>query len=84
MQGNVQIRRNEDLDHAIAGAKYRSVGDGANAWGRKNSGCNISPLVAATAGLWAFEQKKKSRMVNLFCDTCGGVVGDCGHEPVGD
>ncbi|HEY9413506.1 MAG TPA: hypothetical protein VIQ30_02000, partial [Pseudonocardia sp.] len=41
------------LDSAIAGAKTRPLGD-AVAWGRKQSGIDIGPLVAATLARWAF------------------------------
>lgn len=36
------------LSGAVSAARKRDVGDGAFAWGRKNSQTNIAPLVAAT------------------------------------
>ncbi|MFF5988149.1 terminase large subunit domain-containing protein [Prauserella flavalba] len=41
------------LNAAIAGARTRPLGD-AWAWARKNSACDISPLVAATVARWAY------------------------------
>ena len=37
---------------ALDGAVKRTVGDGGEAWGRKNSGVDISPLVACTLAHW--------------------------------
>lgn len=50
----VSVRRNADLDAAVAGAAKRPVGD-AWVWGRKPSRVDICLLVAASAGLWAYE-----------------------------
>jgi hypothetical protein len=47
IDGNVQIRRNEVLDIAAAGARRRTAGD-AWLWARKDGDCDISPLVALT------------------------------------
>lgn len=41
------------LRDAIRGAKPRTIGDGASAWGRRQSSVNIAPLVASTLGLGA-------------------------------
>jgi phage terminase large subunit-like protein len=47
------LRHTEDprLAIAVAGAEKRPVGD-AWAWGRKQSNCDISPLVAASFAVW--------------------------------
>lgn len=62
----VQVRSNRDLDAAVAGAAKRPVGD-AWAWGRKSSKVDISLLVAASLGLWAFQHPttKKFRIASL-------------------
>lgn len=52
MEGKVRIRHHPKLDEAVAGAAKRTVGD-AWAWTRKSASADISPLVAATAALWA-------------------------------
>lgn len=44
-----------DLRAAVKGASKRPLGDGAFAWGRRNSTVDISPLVAATLAYWGFE-----------------------------
>lgn len=54
MDRGFAIRRDRKMDDAAAGAAKRSVGD-AWAWTRKNASADISPLVAATLGLWAAE-----------------------------
>ncbi len=77
--GAVTVRTNEDLDRAVSAAVKRPVGD-AYAWGRKSSLADISLLVAATAALWGQSQKQKIQMVNMFCETCGAVRGDCSHD----
>jgi hypothetical protein len=43
----IKVRYHNVLDQAVAGATRRSVGD-AWAWGRRQSGVDISPLVAVT------------------------------------
>lgn len=53
IEGRFRVRSNSDLDRAVAGAAKRDVGD-AWTWARKNSSVDISLLVAATLGLWAF------------------------------
>lgn len=45
----------QELDQAIAGAKKRSIGDGAYAFGRKVSTVDITPLVAVTLARWGNE-----------------------------
>lgn len=44
-------RGEPEFTAAVAGARRRSVGDG-HKWSRKDSTVDISPLVAATVGLW--------------------------------
>lgn len=41
-----------DVRNALDGAVRRDVGDGGWAWGRRNSGTDISALVAATLAHW--------------------------------
>jgi len=43
----------QDLAAALDGGAKRPIGDGAWGWGRKNSGADISPLVACTLAFWA-------------------------------
>lgn len=52
IESSVAIRQNPDLDAAAAAAVRRQVGD-AWVWGRKTSRMDVSPLVAASVGLWA-------------------------------
>jgi phage terminase large subunit-like protein len=55
-----------EVTAAIDGAVKRPVGDGLWAWGRKNSGVDISPLVAITLALWGAQKKPaKSRFVSF-------------------
>jgi hypothetical protein len=42
---------------AIGGAVRREIGEGMWAWGRRKSGTDISPLVAATGALWLLAQE---------------------------
>lgn len=58
-----------ELAAAIKGAVKRPLGD-AWAWSRKNSGVDISPLVAVTLALWGYhahqpEPKAAPRLINL-------------------
>ena len=59
---NIRVRANLDLDRAVAGAAKRPVGD-AFAWGRKNSDCDVSLLVAASAAAW---RQSHRRPVGVF------------------
>ena len=45
-----------ELSTAVLGAKTRPLGD-AWAWGRRSTGTDISPLVAATLARWAYEAR---------------------------
>lgn len=49
-EGDAALRHLGDpvLDMAVSLGRKRDVGDGGWAWGRKNSGANIAPLVAVT------------------------------------
>lgn len=51
MDGTLKVHRHPKLDDAAAAAAKRQVGD-AWAWTRKRTAADISPLVAATLGLW--------------------------------
>lgn len=48
----------EELRAAVKGAAQRSLGD-SWAWSRKNSGVDITPLVASTLALWGGLQERK-------------------------
>jgi hypothetical protein len=54
IESKFRVRANADLDRAVAGAAKRAVGD-AWTWGRKSSSVDISLLVAASLGLWSFQ-----------------------------
>jgi hypothetical protein len=45
---------------AIASAETRVVGDGGQAWSRKDSESDITPIVAATLASWALNKKRRS------------------------
>lgn len=52
VEGKCKVRPHVDLDAAVGGAAKRIVGD-AWAWTRRNSDCDITPLVAVTIARWA-------------------------------
>lgn len=45
---------------AIASAETRVVGDGGQAWSRKDSESDITPIVAATLANWALGKKRRN------------------------
>jgi phage terminase large subunit-like protein len=49
-------RDQKDLNDALACAVTRPVGDGGQAWGRKASSGDISPLVAVTNAAWGLRK----------------------------
>jgi len=51
----IRVKRAVAFDTAVAGASRTFVGD-AWKWVRKNSSTDITPLVAATVGLWAVRE----------------------------
>lgn len=51
---SLRHRDQDDLNVALAGATVREIGDAGKAWGRRASGTDIAPLVAATEALWGF------------------------------
>ena len=55
VSGRLRHRDQASLNAAVAGAVRRSAGD-AWRWNRKNSSCDISPLVAVTLALAASDQ----------------------------
>ena len=65
MQGDLVVAHNTDLDNAVAGAAKRNTGGDAWTWGRRSSSTDISLLVAASAGVWAFTQRFKPKIVNM-------------------
>jgi hypothetical protein len=54
---NVRHRDQAQLNTALESARTRTAGD-VWLWARKTSGGDISPLVAATLALWAYEARK--------------------------
>ena len=50
---------------AVKGAARRDIGDGLQAWARKNSAVDISPLCAVTLAVWAHNKYGK-RSYNLL------------------
>jgi hypothetical protein len=58
--GKLRVRTNSDLDRAVGGAARRKQGD-TWVWGRKASTYDISPLVAATVGVWALDNRRGGR-----------------------
>ena len=50
-------RDQADLNTALAAAISRDVGDGGQAWGRRKSSADISPLVACTLAAWGLRAK---------------------------
>ena len=50
-------RGQADLNDALAIAVPRDVGDGGQAWGRRKSAGDISPLVAVTNAAWGLRAK---------------------------
>lgn len=63
VNAKVTVRRNEVLDAAVSAAIKRSVGD-AWVWDRK-ARLDISPLMAATVGLWAFVKRGTAQVIDL-------------------
>jgi hypothetical protein len=63
------------LTDAIDGAAKSPIGDEAWKWSRKNSGVDISPLVAVTLALWAFETTPSviPRVISL-ADALAGIT----------
>lgn len=53
------------LASALDGAVARPVGDGGQAWGRKSSGVDISPLVACTLAFWGAREDSVGNVWNL-------------------
>lgn len=54
-----------NVTSALDGAVKRSIGDGAYAWGRKNSGVDISPLVACTLAFWGAREAQAGGVWSL-------------------
>lgn len=65
INGQITVRTHDDLDAAVAGAAKRPSGE-AWVWTRKPPAKgDISPLVAATVGVWVWSQRAKPRAVSL-------------------
>lgn len=58
----------DELDTAVMAAVKRDVGD-RWAWGRKKSGNDISPLEAATLGLWGLTSEKAKPFESAYAET---------------
>ena len=54
---DLRHRAQPDLDAALAAAVTRDVGDSGQAWGRRKSAADISPLVAVTNAAWGLRAK---------------------------
>lgn len=54
-EGRLRHYRQPDLDRAVEGAAWRTVGEGGRLFGRKASTHEVSPLVAASVALWQFD-----------------------------
>lgn len=57
LNGTVSHRGDVALDAAAAGAASRAVGD-AWCWGRRTSGTDVSPLVAASLAVWGYTSRR--------------------------
>ena len=66
MRGEVRHRNPPELLAAIDGAARRTLND-RWAWSRRNSGTDISPLVAATLALFGARslQRPRARVIDL-------------------
>lgn len=53
--GKLRHAQQPNLDAAVAGASWRQVGDAGRLFGRRLSTADVTPLVACTAALWAFD-----------------------------
>lgn len=57
--GQVRVRRHNALTAAVGGAKKKSTGD-AWRWDRRGPDVDVSPLVAATVGLWMVASRNQA------------------------
>ena len=55
-QGTIKHYGQRDLDQAVEGVTWRTVGEGGRLFGRKASANEVAPLVAASLALWQFDQ----------------------------
>jgi hypothetical protein len=62
-EARLRVKRHKALDEAVSGVRRRFVGD-AWKWARRDSSVDITPLVAATVGLWAVETTRPVRVVD--------------------
>lgn len=74
-EGRLRHRGQFELNAAVAGARRRDVGE-AWAWGRKGSGADISPLVAATLALWGLKGRPVTTGDPGFYDLADFLVDD--------
>lgn len=54
-EGRLRHYRQPDLDRAVEGAAWRTVGEGGRLFGRKASAHEVSPLVACSVALWQYD-----------------------------
>lgn len=54
-----------DLERAVAGATWREV-EGGRLFARKRSGVDVSPLVAASAALWAYDNRPQRPRIGII------------------
>jgi hypothetical protein len=45
--------------HSVARAETRDVGDGGQAWSRRDSESDITPITSATLALWALNKRRR-------------------------
>ncbi len=57
--GNLRHYGQDDLDAAVAGAAWRTQGDGGRLFARKASTADVSPLVAASVALWQYDERAR-------------------------
>ncbi len=60
---------------AIASAETRPVGDGGQAWSRRDSQSDITPIVAATLASWALGKKRRSYDPRRSVAMLAGMMG---------
>jgi len=60
------------LDDAVTGAAWRQVGDSGRLFGRRSSSADVSPLVAATIGLWVYDAKPVAAPLRVVTRSTAG------------
>ena len=75
LEGKLRHARQPDLTAAVLGATRRPIGDAGYGWGRRASGVDITPLVAASVALFVSGTLKRRRAPLLVAANDGGFVG---------